>query len=66
MGRAVKEMRIIIFGVTGMVGQSALRECLENDDVQEILAISRKGTNQRHEKLRLFLRFLTCLLKCSS
>jgi aspartate-semialdehyde dehydrogenase len=48
----LQKMRIIIFGVTGMVGQSALRECLLDDDVQEILAISRKGTNQRHEKLK--------------
>ncbi|WKA56470.1 NAD-dependent epimerase/dehydratase family protein [Planococcus shixiaomingii] len=45
-------MRIIIFGVTGMVGQSALRECLLDDGVQEILAISRKNTNQQHEKLK--------------
>lgn len=44
-------MRIIIFGVTGMVGKSALRECLVDDDIQEILAISRKSTNLRHEKL---------------
>lgn len=47
-----KEMRIIIFGVTGMVGQSALRESLLDNDVQEILAISRKSTNQQHEKLK--------------
>jgi uncharacterized protein YbjT (DUF2867 family) len=45
-------MRIIIFGVTGMVGQSALRECLLDDDVQEILAISRKCTHQKHDKLK--------------
>lgn len=45
-------MRIIIFGATGMVGQSALRECLLDEDVQEILAISRKNTNQQHEKLK--------------
>jgi aspartate-semialdehyde dehydrogenase len=48
----VKHMRIIIFGVTGMVGQSALHECLLDDEVQEVLAISRKATNQRHEKLK--------------
>lgn len=45
-------MNILIFGVTGMVGQSALRECLENEEVHEILAISRKGTLQQHEKLK--------------
>jgi nucleoside-diphosphate-sugar epimerase len=48
----VKDMRVIIFGVTGMVGQSVLRECLLDDDVHEILAISRKSTEQRHEKLK--------------
>jgi uncharacterized protein YbjT (DUF2867 family) len=52
MGVVVKIMRIIIFGVTGMVGQSALRECLLDDDVQEILGISRKCTNQQHDKLK--------------
>jgi uncharacterized protein YbjT (DUF2867 family) len=46
------DMRIIIFGVSGMVGQSALRECLVDVDVQEILVISRKCSNQRHEKLK--------------
>jgi uncharacterized protein YbjT (DUF2867 family) len=45
-------VKILIFGVTGMVGQSALRECLESDEVHEILAISRKGTRIQHEKLR--------------
>ncbi|MNI56833.1 hypothetical protein D3C73_1118590 [compost metagenome] len=45
-------MRVIIFGVTGMVGQSALRECLLDDKVQEILTIGRKRTDQQHEKLR--------------
>jgi saccharopine dehydrogenase-like NADP-dependent oxidoreductase len=38
-------MRVIIFGVTGMVGQSVLRECLLDYDVHEILAISRKVQN---------------------
>lgn len=45
-------MRIIIFGVTGMVGQSALRECLNDENVQEILAISREKSAQQHKKLR--------------
>lgn len=45
-------MRVIIFGITGMVGQSALRECLLDDEVQEILAIGRKSTNQQHKKLK--------------
>lgn len=45
-------MRVIIFGVTGMVGQSALRECLLDDKVQEILTIGRKRADQKHKKLK--------------
>ncbi|PGZ97947.1 epimerase [Bacillus pseudomycoides] len=45
-------MKIIIFGATGMVGQSVLRESLLNSEVQEIVTIGRKRTNQRHEKLQ--------------
>lgn len=45
-------MRVIIFGVTGMVGQSALRECLLDDKVQEILTIGRKRADQTHKKLK--------------
>ncbi|WP_339264708.1 epimerase [Paenibacillus sp. FSL R5-0470] len=44
-------MKVIIFGATGMVGQSALRECLMDDRVQEILTIGRKKTEQQHTKL---------------
>lgn len=35
-----------------MVGQSALRECLMNDKIHEILTIGRKSTLQQHTKLR--------------
>lgn len=45
-------MKVIIFGATGMVGQSALRECLMDDRVQEILTIGRKKTEHQHTKLR--------------
>ncbi|MGF7030803.1 uncharacterized protein YbjT (DUF2867 family) [Paenibacillus mucilaginosus] len=45
-------MKIIIFGATGMVGQSALRECLLNDEVQEVLTVGRKPAPQQHKKLK--------------
>jgi len=45
-------MKVIIFGATGMVGQSALHECLVDDTVQEILTIGRKSTGKDHKKLR--------------
>lgn len=44
-------MKVIIFGATGMVGQSALRESLLNDEVKEVVTIGRTSTNQIHEKL---------------
>lgn len=34
-------MKVIIFGASGMVGQGVLRECLQANDVENILSISR-------------------------
>src|SRR5436305_481553 len=45
-------MRVIIFGATGMVGQSALRECLLDDGVERVLTIGRSKTGRQHDKLR--------------
>jgi len=44
-------MRVILFGASGMVGQGALRELLNDADVQEVLAIGRTPSGQRHPKL---------------
>ncbi|NOU92555.1 NAD-dependent epimerase/dehydratase family protein [Paenibacillus sp. LMG 31456] len=44
-------MKVIIFGATGMVGQSTLRECLLDENVQEILTIGRNRTGQQYKKL---------------
>ncbi|MEH7347149.1 NAD-dependent epimerase/dehydratase family protein [Bacillus sp. JJ1532] len=44
-------MKVIIFGATGMVGQSVLRECLLDEKVKEILTIGRNRTGQQHKKL---------------
>lgn len=32
-------MKVILFGATGMVGQGALRECLEDTRVQSVLVV---------------------------
>jgi uncharacterized protein YbjT (DUF2867 family) len=45
-------MKIILFGATGMVGQGALRECLLDPEVEKVLAVGRRATGQRHDKLR--------------
>ncbi|MCP3061662.1 NAD(P)H-binding protein [Myxococcus sp. K38C18041901] len=45
-------MKVVLFGATGMVGQGILRECLLAPDVEQVLAVVRSPTGQRHEKLR--------------
>jgi uncharacterized protein YbjT (DUF2867 family) len=44
-------MKVILFGATGMVGQGVLRECLLDADVDNVLAVGRSPTGQRHGKL---------------
>jgi uncharacterized protein YbjT (DUF2867 family) len=48
-------MRVILTGVTGMVGEGVMLECLENDAVEKVLSVSRKPTNHTHPKLEQLL-----------
>ncbi len=48
-------MNVILFGATGMVGQGALRECLLDPEVYQVLSIVRTPTNQQNPKLRELL-----------
>ncbi len=43
-------MKILLFGATGMVGQSVLIECLRDQDVEKVVAIGRNSTGVQHEK----------------
>lgn len=45
-------MKVILFGATGMVGQSVLRECLLDPGVESVLSISRRPLGQEHKKLK--------------
>ena len=45
-------MRVVIFGTSGMVGQGALRECLRDLEVQQVVSVVRAPTGATHEKLR--------------
>jgi uncharacterized protein YbjT (DUF2867 family) len=45
-------MKIVIFGATGMVGQGALRECLLDPSVTEVVTVGRTATGQSHPKLK--------------
>jgi uncharacterized protein YbjT (DUF2867 family) len=48
-------MRVILTGVTGMVGEGVMLECLENQAVEKVLSVSRKPTNHTHPKLEQLL-----------
>jgi uncharacterized protein YbjT (DUF2867 family) len=45
-------MKAILFGATGMIGQGVLRECLADPEVESVVAVGRRETGPRHEKLR--------------
>lgn len=45
-------MKVIITGVTGMVGEGVLDVCLQRQDVEEILVINRKPCGVQHTKLK--------------
>lgn len=47
-----KKIRAIITGVTGMVGEGVLHECLKDPDVESVLIINRKKASVQHPKLK--------------
>jgi uncharacterized protein YbjT (DUF2867 family) len=47
-----EEMKVLLFGATGMVGQGVLRECLLDPDVESVVCIGRGAAGQQHPKLR--------------
>jgi hypothetical protein len=48
-------IKIIITGVTGMVGEGVLLECLRNDRVESVLAVCRKPLELSNPKLKVFV-----------
>ena len=46
------KIKTIITGVTGMVGEGVLHECLLHPDVESVLVINRKPCGVKHEKLK--------------
>jgi hypothetical protein len=46
------KIRAIITGVTGMVGEGVLFQCLQSDDVEAILIIGRKPYGIEHPKVK--------------
>ena len=54
-GRSVREMKVLIFGATGMVGQGILRACLEVADVEQVLLVGRSPAGATDAKVRELL-----------
>lgn len=46
-----RNVKAIIFGATGMVGQGVLRECLRDADVERVLLIGRSASGVRDAKV---------------
>jgi hypothetical protein len=46
------KIKAIVTGVTGMVGEGVLHECLQHPDVESVLIINRKPSGITHPKLK--------------
>jgi uncharacterized protein YbjT (DUF2867 family) len=46
------ELKVIITGATGMVGEGVLLECMNHPDIKQILMVNRRHFDTKHSKLR--------------
>ncbi|KAA9325714.1 NAD-dependent epimerase/dehydratase family protein [Adhaeribacter soli] len=44
--------RVIITGATGMVGEGVMHECLQDQEISEVLLINRRASSHQHPKLK--------------
>ncbi|MES1220202.1 MAG: NAD-dependent epimerase/dehydratase family protein [Bacteroidota bacterium] len=49
---STSKIRAIVTGATGMVGEGVLHECLQHEDVEQVLVINRKPCGSSHPKLK--------------
>jgi hypothetical protein len=56
LGSGAINVKVILFGGTGMVGQGVLRECLLDSEVESVLAVGRSPTGELHWKLHEIVR----------
>ena len=50
--QAESQIKVILTGATGMVGEGVLLECLEHPAIEQVLLVSRKPLHAKHPKLR--------------
>lgn len=46
------QIKVIVTGTTGMVGEGVLLECLAHTDVKEVLSVVRRPSGYRHPKFK--------------
>jgi uncharacterized protein YbjT (DUF2867 family) len=46
------EIKVIITGATGLVGEGVLFECLDHPDIKQVLMVNRKPYDAKHPKLK--------------
>jgi len=46
------KIKAILTGATGMVGEGVLHECLQHEDVEEVLIVTRRPSGITHAKLK--------------
>ena len=46
------KIKVILTGATGMVGEGVLHECLQDNDVEQVLVINRRPCGITHPKLK--------------
>ena len=51
----MEQLKVILTGATGMVGEGVLLECLAHPQIKEVLSVSRKPTGRQHPKLKEYL-----------
>ena len=49
------KIKAIVTGATGMVGEGVLHECLQHEDVEEVLVVGRRSCGVTHPKLKEIL-----------
>jgi hypothetical protein len=50
-----KELKVVLFGATGMIGSGVLQSCLEEADVSAVLVVGRSSCGVQHPKLQEIL-----------
>jgi hypothetical protein len=48
----IMKLKVILTGATGMVGEGVLHECLQHENVEQVLVLGRRSCGMTHPKLK--------------